>query len=218
MPSFLIAGVGVFVVLDFSYSESSSTRLPIMDAAVTIHRLTVQDYHRMIESGILTPEDHIELLDGLLMQMVAKGTPHRATISRIGEQLRKLLGDRALICYQDPVQLDDYSEPEPDIAILQPDPLFYQEHHPRPVDVFWLIEVADTTLKYDCKTKAFHYACSGIPELWVVDLNGRRLHVYRSPSLKGYSSETILAEDLTIAPLAFPDCQLLIHDMLPVQG
>uniref|UniRef100_B8HT44 Putative restriction endonuclease domain-containing protein n=1 Tax=Cyanothece sp. (strain PCC 7425 / ATCC 29141) TaxID=395961 RepID=B8HT44_CYAP4 len=188
-----------------------------MDTAVNLHRLTVQDYHRMIEAGILTPEQHIELLDGLLIQMVAKGTPHRATISRIGEQLRLRLQDRALICYQDPVQLDDYSEPEPDISILKPDPLFYEEHHPRPADVFWLIEVADTTLKYDCETKAFYYARSGITELWVVDLKGRKFHIYRFPGAEGYSSETILAEDQCIAPLAFPDCQLLIRDLLPIR-
>jgi Uma2 family endonuclease len=109
---------------------------------------------------------------------------------------------------------NDYSEPEPDAAIVQPDPSFYEDHRPIPGEVFWLIEVSDTTLRFDRETKAPAYARSGILEYWVLDVIGCQLHVYRMPGMEDYQSETILSEELTIAPLAFPDCAIPIKGML----
>lgn len=184
-----------------------------MNAAIALRRLSVHDYHRMAESGILQPDERIELLEGQIIQMAAKGTAHRAAVTRIQRLFQAQIGDRVLICLQDPVQLDDYSEPEPDIAILVPDPLDYAEHHPTPAEVYLLIEVSDTTLKFDRERKAPAYARAGIQEYWVLDVNDRKLHVYRSPNQDGYQSETILAEELTIAPLAFPECVIAIKEM-----
>ncbi len=168
----------------------------------------------MMEAGILHPDERVELLEGQIIQMAAKGTAHSAAVSRIEKLLRNRLGDRVLLRFQDPVRLNDYSEPEPDVAIVQPSPSFYEDHHPTPSEVFWLIEVSDSTLKFDRETKAPVYARSGILEYWVLDVIGRKLHSYRMPSAEGYQSEMILAEDLTIAPLAFPDCTIAIKDML----
>ncbi|MEX0269209.1 Uma2 family endonuclease [Leptolyngbyaceae cyanobacterium UHCC 1019] len=185
-----------------------------MNTAIAVRQISVQDYHQMAKSGILRPDERVELLSGQIIKMAAKGTAHSAAVRRIEHLLRERLGNRVLICLQDPIQLDDYSEPEPDIAVVRPDPLYYEDHHPTPAKVFWLIEVADTSLKFDCEVKALAYSRSGIAEYWVLDVNDRKLHVYRSPSANGYQSETILAEALTIAPLAFPDCVITVQNLL----
>jgi len=189
-----------------------------MNTAIAVRRLSVQDYHRMAESGILQPDERIELLEGQIIQMAAKGTAHRAAVTRIQRLFEKRLGDRVLICLQDPVRLDDYSEPEPDVAILVPNPLDYEDHHPTPSEVYLLIEVSDTTLKFDRETKAPAYARSGITEYWVLDVNDRKLHVYRVPSAEGYQSETILSDALTVAPLAFPDYVIAVRELLRSQA
>jgi Uma2 family endonuclease len=185
-----------------------------METLVRVRRLSVQDYHHMAKSGILQPGERIELLDGVIIQMAAKGTAHSSSVSRIEKLLSDCLNDRALLRFQDPVRLDDYSEPEPDVAVVHPDPSFYEDHHPTPAEVYLLIEVSDTTLKFDRETKAPVYARSGIEEYWVLDVQERRLHVYREPSANGYQSETILAEELTVSPLAFPECVIRVKDML----
>ncbi|OLP18747.1 hypothetical protein BST81_08875 [Leptolyngbya sp. 'hensonii'] len=184
------------------------------DSAIALRRFSVQEYHQMAAFGILRPDERVELLDGQIIKMAAKGTAHRAAISRIDYLIRERLGDRVLVCLQDPVRLDDYSEPEPDVALLHPNPTYYEDHHPSPSEVFLIIEVSDTTLKFDCETKALAYARSGIVEYWVLDVNGRELHLYRQPSAAGYQSHTILAETLTVAPLAFPDCVMAVQELL----
>ncbi|MDX2099981.1 MAG: Uma2 family endonuclease [Leptolyngbyaceae cyanobacterium bins.59] len=185
-----------------------------ISTAIEIYQLSVHDYHQMIESGILAPGEHVELLEGQLIKMAPKGTAHSAAVSRVVDVLSNCLEKRALLRFQDPIQLNDYSEPEPDVAIVQPNPSYYEDHHPSPAEVFWLIEVSDTTLAYDCGPKALAYGRSGILEYWVLDINARKLHVYRSPDTNGYQSETILAEGLTIAPLSFPDREIRVGEFL----
>ncbi|MBW4563824.1 MAG: Uma2 family endonuclease [Mojavia pulchra JT2-VF2] len=179
-----------------------------------IRLLTVQDYHRMAEAGIFHPEERVELIAGQIIRMAAKGTAHESAITRTERLLRNRLGDRVLLRFQSPVQLNDYSEPEPDVAVVIPDSLDYDDHHPTPSEIFLIIEVADTSLKYDREVKASIYAKSGILDYWVLDVNGRKLHVYRLPSQEGYQSETIIAEDVQISPSAFPECIITVREML----
>jgi Uma2 family endonuclease len=190
--------------------------MPVLSApdSTLLRRFSVQDYHQLAAAGVLRPDERVELLDGQILKMAAKGTAHRAAVKRLQRLLDDQIGDRVLVCVQDPVRLSDDSEPEPDVAILVPDPNDYEDHHPTPAEVFWLIEVSDTTLKFDCGTKALAYARSGIPEYWVLDVNGRELYVYREPSSDGYQDRRILAETLTVAPLAFPDCAIAIRDLV----
>ncbi|MBW4487207.1 MAG: Uma2 family endonuclease [Trichocoleus desertorum ATA4-8-CV12] len=176
--------------------------------------LTVQDYHRMTETGILDAEERVELIAGQIVRMAAKGTAHSAAVTRVELLLRSCLGHQVLLRLQDPIQLDNYSEPEPDIAVVKLNSHYYEDHHPRPSDVYLVIEVADTTLQRDLKTKALLYAQSGIPDYWVLDINDRQLHVFRSPSSSGYQQELILAEAMNVAPLAFPNCAIAVREML----
>lgn len=183
-----------------------------------IRPLTVQDYHRMAEAGIFHPEERVELIAGQIIQMSAKGTAHESAITRTDRLLRNRIGNQVLLRLQSPVQLDDYSEPEPDVAVVMPNPLDYDDHHPTPSEVFLIIEVADTSLKYDREKKAPMYAKAGITDYWVLDVIGRKLYVYRLPSPAGYQSEMILSEEVTISPLAFPDCVITVKEMLRPQS
>jgi Uma2 family endonuclease len=184
--------------------------------SVAVRRLTVQDYHRMAEIGIFSPDERVELLDGNLISMVAKVTAHSSATTRTRRVLETGLGKQVCVRIQDPVQLDDYSEPEPDIAIAALDPLEYAAHHPQPSEIFLLIEVADTSLAFDLGAKALAYARSGIAEYWVLDVQARKLYVLRSPTVQGYQSEVVLDETMQIRPLAFPDYTLTIREILPL--
>ena len=176
---------------------------------------TVEEYHRMNEAGIFAPNERVELLEGRIIWMIAKGTAHRSAVGRIDRLLQDCLKNRALICVQDPVKLNDRSEPEPDISVVKIDPLDYADHHPTPSEVYLIIEVADSSLKLDCETKAKAYSFSGIKDYWVLDVVKRELHIFRKPTIKGYESQIIFGEDEIVSPLEFPDLQVAISDMLP---
>ncbi|MBO1069146.1 MAG: Uma2 family endonuclease [Dolichospermum sp. DEX189] len=176
---------------------------------------TVEEYHRMNEAGIFVPDERVELLEGRIIWMIAKGTAHRSAVGRIDRLLQDCLKNRALICVQDPVKLNDRSEPEPDISVVKIDPLDYADHHPIPSEVYLIIEVADSSLKLDCETKAKAYALAGIKDYWVLDVVKRELHIFRNPTQTGYENQVIIGEDETVSPLEFPDLQIRLSDMLP---
>lgn len=176
---------------------------------------TVEEYHRMAEAGIFGAEERVELLEGKIVWMIAKGTAHTSAVGRTYKLLEKRIGNRAWISIQDPVKLNERSEPEPDVAVVKIDPLDYADHHPTPSEVYLIIEVADSSLKLDCETKGKAYAKAGISDYWVLDVVNRQLHVFRQPAEDGYESEEILSEEQTISPLEFPDLQIGVFEMLP---
>jgi len=179
-----------------------------------IRLLTVQEYDLMTEIGILDEDERVELLAGQIVKMAAKGTAHGAAITRTRILLENRLVQQVLVRLQDPVRMNNYSQPEPDIAVVIPDPFYYEDHHPTPSEIYLIIEVADTTLEKDCGIKATIYAQSGIADYWVLDVHNRQLHVFREPSQDGYLSRVILADGDSISPLRFPDCYFLVSDML----
>jgi Uma2 family endonuclease len=151
------------------------------------HRLTVADYYRMAEVGILDPEARVELIDGEIIDMAPPGSPHAATVHYLTEVFVRAVEGRATVLIQNPVRLSEYSEPQPDLALLRRREDFYREHHPRPDDVLLIVEVAATSLCFDRKTKAPLYARHGVPEMWLVDLDGARLVRYRAPQQDAYT-------------------------------
>ena len=183
-----------------------------------VRLFTVKDYHRMAESGIFDPDERVELLAGQIIKMTAKGTAHEAAITRTERLLRNRLGEQVLLRLQSPIQLNDYSEPEPDIAVVTVDPLDYDDHHPTTSEVYLIIEVADSSLNRDLEVKATIYAQSGVTDYWVLDVNERQLHVFREPSQDGYQREVILRDEATIFPLAFPKCLIRVREMLRPQS
>lgn len=136
-----------------STGSSQSHGVKVLSSSTQLRLLTVAEYHLMVEAGILATDERVELIEGQLFEIATKGTAHSAAVTRIDRVLSRRLEGLALIRWQDPVQLSDRSEPEPDVAIVAFDPLDYEEHHPTVVEIFWLIEVADTTLRRDLELK-----------------------------------------------------------------
>ena len=147
--------------------------------------------------------------------MSAKGTAHTSALGRTDRLLQSLFANLAWVRMQDPIALDDNSEPEPDIAVVRIDPFDYATHHPTPSEVYLIIEVADSSLTFDREIKAKAYARSGIADYWVLNVGDRQLHVFREPAVDGYQSEVILAETASISPLEFPAFNIAIQAMLP---
>ncbi len=186
-----------------------------VEATFNLRIWTVEEYHRMAETGILDEDERVELLEGKIIWMSAKGTAHRSAVGKTDYLFKNLLKNRAWVSTQDPIQLNDRSEPEPDIAVVKIDPLYYADHHPTPSEVYLIIEVADSSLKFDCETKGIAYEQAKIADYWVLDVLNRQLYVFREPSEEGYQSKIILGENGIISPLEFPDLQISILEMLP---
>ena len=185
---------------------------------LNIRTITVDEYHRMGEMGIFHPEERVELINGQIIKMSAKGTAHTASVKRSNELFNNLNNQaQFLVQIQDPIHLNDRSEPEPDVALLRIDPLYYADRHPTPADIYLVIEIADSSFRYDCEIKGRLYAEAGMADYWVLDVNNRQLHVFREPGNNGYQSEVILGEDATISPLQFPDLNITVSQMLAPQ-
>lgn len=182
----------------------------------TIKRWSVDEYHRMSETRLLAECDRTELLAGQIILIIAKGTPHVTALRLLATALDKALTNQPyFVSTQDPIHLDDYSEPEPDLVIVKGDFLDYAAHHPTPPDICLVVEVADSTLKQDCEVKDKLYAQAGITDYWVLDIPHRQLHIFRNPTTTGYSSHLILSQDQQISPLAFPNVILALENLLP---
>jgi Uma2 family endonuclease len=180
-----------------------------------IRPISVSDYLALSAAGFGPPE-RSELLDGIIHIHHPPTAAHAAAVSRLARLLGRQLGETVLIRLQDPIALNDQSQPEPDLAIVQPHPLDYADHHPTAAETHWLIEVADSTLAYDTQTKARAYAQAGLVDYWVLDLPGDRLWVFRNPNPAGYGLIMQLDRTQSIAPIAFPNCQLPLADLLPI--
>ena len=140
----------------------------------TQRAFSVTEYHQMTEAGILTEDDRIELIEGRVILISPIGSRHAACVKRLNALLSQRVGAAALVSVQDTIRLDDYSEPEPDIALLHPRDDFYAHAHPTPADLLLVIEVADTPEGYDREEKVPLYARAAIPEVWLVSLAKNR--------------------------------------------
>ena len=179
-----------------------------------LKRWTVKDYHRISELGLLVDE-RTELIDGQITLMAAKGTPHVTSLHLLANILRDRLGNSALVRTQDPIHLDDSSEPEPDLAIAQGTILDYTAQHPSPEQIYLIVEVADSTLKQDCEIKDKLYAKAGIADYWVLAPQKRQLHIFRKPTSTGYTEHLILSEPSQASLLSFPDFAIALTSILP---
>lgn len=172
------------------------------------HRFSVGDYHRMGEAGVLGEDDRVELIEGEIIDMAPIGSRHAGTVRMLAERMSSLIGDRAMLSAQSPVVLSERSEPEPDLALLRRRSDFYRASHPRAADTLLLVEVADTTLRFDLELKVALYARSGVPEVWVVDLENDVLHVFRSPGPGGYAEHLDLSGPAILSPERLPDVRI----------
>ncbi len=177
-------------------------------------RFTVEEYHRMAEAGILGEDDRVELIEGEITEMTPIGRRHAATVKRLIKLFVSAFGNNAVVGAQDPVVLDEHSEPQPDIELLHPKADFYASGHPMPEDVFLLVEVAYSSADPDRRVKVPLYARNGIAEAWLVDLEQETITVYRDPSPDGYRTVRVFRCGEQIAPAAFPDRSLAVADIM----
>lgn len=171
-------------------AEASAATATIRSVAPSRHLISVEAFHRMGETGILGPEDRVELIEGEIIDMSPIGVLHAAIVARLASPFSLRLGATAVVWCQNPLRLDDVSEPEPDISILRPRADFYTASLPGPSDVLLVIEVADTSLAYDLGTKVPLYARHGIPKVWVIDAATRQIRVFRGPFGGGDASRS----------------------------
>jgi Uma2 family endonuclease len=176
-------------------------------------RFTISQYHQMSEAGILSENDKVELINGEIIEMSPIGRRHTACVNRLNSVFSELLGTKVIVAVQNPILLNNLSEPEPDIALLKPRTDFYESGHPQPQDIFLLIEVADSSIEYDRDVKIPLYA-SGITEVWLVDIYQQVIIVYRYPSENGYRDIQILSRGEKLSILAFPENNLFVDDIL----
>jgi Uma2 family endonuclease len=130
------------------------------------HRYTLADYHRMGETGILAPDARVELIDGEIVDMPPPGSLHAGKVNRLTRLLQRAVGDDAVLLVQNPIVLGKYSAPQPDLALAMPRADFYESRHPGPDDVVLVVEVADTSWRFDRDVKVRLYAAHAVPEVW----------------------------------------------------
>ena len=179
---------------------------------LTRWRFTVHDYHRMGEAGILHEDDRVELIEGELVEMTAIGTRHFSCVNRLNRLLVMNVGDEAIVSVQNPVRLNVYNEPQPDLAVIRPRD--YRESLPEPDDVLLLIEVSDTTLAYDRNVKLPLYARAGIGEVWIANLPAETIERYTDPSGDGYRRAEHKRRTETLQPAAFPGLTPTVIEIL----
>lgn len=178
------------------------------------HWFSVEEYGFLADAGILHEDDHLELIEGRIIDMSPIGSSHAASVNRLLGIFVNLFQDRAIVSVQNPVRLDAHSEPQPDIMLLQSRDDFYAERHPGPEDVLLLLEVADASLDYDRHVKIPLYAKHAIQEVWLLNLRDQTVEVYRSPDPEGYEHILTLRGQQCLSPQAFSEVTLSIAQIL----
>ncbi len=178
------------------------------------HRWTVAEYHRMGEVDLLNEDSRVELIDGEIVEMAPIGSEHGGKVNRFIYLFSKIFGDKAIIAAQNPVILGGYGEPQPDVAVLRWREDYYERAHPHAEDVLLIIEVSDSTLRYDRDVKVPLYANHGIPEVWLLDLQQKQLEIYREPT-RGQYRQRECRRAGQIAPILCPDAVIDLAELFP---
>ncbi len=174
------------------------------------HRFTVAEYHQMASAGIFLEDDRVELIEGEIVDMAPIGGPHIGTVNRLTALFARGLPD-VIVQIQSPIRIDGHTEPLPDVVLLRPGTASYPAW---PGSVLLVVEVCDTTLRYDREIKLPLYARAGIPEVWLVDLNRPTIYAYRDPAPDGYGTTFSVHPGESISPQAFPDFPLTLAQIV----
>ena len=191
-----------------------------MTYPIRTRRWTRQEYDRLIELGVLHEDERIELLGGQMIVAEPKGSPHATAIALAAEAFRLAFGPGWLVRLQDPVALDDESEPEPDVVVVPGGPRNYSSEHPSRTAL--LVEVSESTLAFDRRYKGSLYARAGVADYWIVNLVDRVVEVHRAPVADPaarfgwrYADVQTFGEAVSISPLIRPDVTIAVADLLP---
>lgn len=178
------------------------------------HRFSAEDYHKLAELGILSPDARVELIQGEIHDMSPIGPLHSGIVNRLTRFFVLEAKGRWIVSTQNPAGLDRYSEPQPDLMLLKPAPDDFVSHHPAPDDVLLLIEVADSSLDFDRGKKLTVYARAGIPEVWIVNLQDSAIEIYREPHFTGYEKKTVVHAGEKACPTTFTDAAVDVGELL----
>jgi Uma2 family endonuclease len=185
-----------------------------MQIETTKKLFTVEEYYRMAETGILTPQDRVELIDGEIIEMSPIGGRHLGCVNRATHLFTKAFADRVVVSVQNPLQLSNNTEPEPDIVLLKARADHYAGKKPRAEDALLVVEVSDTTFQYDRNIKLPRYAMAGVPEVWIEHLEKNLLLVFRNPTGNAYTTSLTLHAGDTVSAAAFPEIVFKVEEIL----
>ena len=198
--------------------EISSNAKPIIGnfngETLNLRRITVEQYDLMIESGVFNEDDQIELLNEVIIEKMPKGTKHSAANERVTRVFSRKLSEKVFIRNQNPIWLDDFSEPEPDIVLAIQKEDEYENSHPTPNEIFLILEIADSTLGYDRNTKGLAYSRAGIGQYLLVNIENNTIEDYRNPGDDGYGMKQTYKTGDKFSLLAFPQIEIAIEDFL----
>ena len=186
-----------------------------LNGAPGLRLFTAAEYQRLADLGILDEDERVELIEGRILRMAPKNTGHAFATSRAHRCFANLLGERAVVRGQDPILLNDYSEPEPDLVLAKPPDERYIERHPTPKDILLVMEIADSTLASDRSWKGPLFAKHGIIQFCLLNLRDRELEDYRDPGPDGYRSKQTYNEGQSFRLVAFPKISIRVGELLP---
>jgi Uma2 family endonuclease len=195
-------------------ARESSGILHRMTVLAPTYKFTVEEYHKMAEAGLFGEGDRVELLNGEIIIMHAIGYRHAQAVTNLTEAFVEQARRRYMLSPQNPVWLDEMSEPEPDVVLI-PRSQRTAGHHPQPAVVFLIVEVADSSLHYDRRDKMRAYARNGIREFWILNLEDDVIETFREPSGESYAVTERIGMGGTVSPLAFPDVQIVMDEIVP---
>ena len=204
----------------FATTEEVSKKMFFLKPSLPVRHFSIAEYHKMGEMGIFSEDVRVELIEGVIIEMSPIGSKHAGTVNKLNWLFsNRLLPSEARIAVQNPVVLDDGTEPQPDISVLKPKDDAYTSAHPRPDDVLLIVEVADTSVEDDRAIKLPRYAAVGIPEVWLVNIPERMIEVYHTPTgekeVARYKIRVEYYEGETLNPEAFPGVKIGVADVLP---
>ncbi len=186
-----------------------------MVAGIATRRFTVDEFHRMVEAGILQEDDRLELVRGQILEMAPIGSRHAFAVDRLTRSLVLLLQELPVVVrVQNPIRLEDETELYPDIAVVKDRGSYYWDNTPGPSDVNLVVEVADSTVSYDRRTKGPLYAGARIPEYWLINLKATAISVHRAPGAEGYGDIALIRRGQVLSPLFAPDLKIPVDRFL----
>ena len=192
--------------------DSSIPRRP-RPARPEPYKFDFHQYREIFKAGILTKDDRVELIDGVIIAMSGTGPEHNATLNSSNRFWVIRLGERAIVQIQSSVLLDEMNAPQPDVAILKPRADFYRYRLPGADDILLAVEVADTSVRNDRRKLAL-YARFGVPEVWIANIPARTIEAYTDPSGGEYATRRTFHPGQTVSPAAFPDVALPVADVI----
>lgn len=185
-----------------------------ISAAVRKHLTDINEWQKLGEANIFPPDSHLELIEGEILEMAPIGFNHAGHLMRLINYFAATVQGKAIVNAQNPLLLNNYSEPQPDFLLLRPEDSFYTTRHPTATDVLLLVEIADSSLSYDQTRKLRLYAKHQIPEYWIINLNQPCLEVYREPIEDNYAQKTTLRANERLSLLQLPDVTVEVSELL----